>query len=293
MIKTFIQQFFLMSLLLTPFSELQAELFDPSASVFRFQKKMAERGDIASQFKLGLMYETGSGVDANLENARLWYKKAAEHNYKPAQNRLTYLEIKQSGFKEKHQQWLKELKNDARFNEGEALFLLGQMYAEGTGVSKSLTRSIKLLRKASAANIPGSESEMLRVENELIELQEQYLNEEEKKRVAPIAIIPARPASENKIKTVQPDRKQTSTHTTKVSSGKIATKPVKKPPVKITGTHAENKATRTTNPQTPANITKTSPVAAQNRNNAQPAPEKSHPVDTICSGRNLFSSGCR
>ena len=57
---------------------------------------MAKRGNAESQFKLGLMYETGSGTDKSLVLATSWYKKAAQQDYKPASNRLTYLNIKKN-----------------------------------------------------------------------------------------------------------------------------------------------------------------------------------------------------
>lgn len=295
MIKYFLQRLCLLSLILAHCNLLHAEIYDPSASVFRFQKKMAERGDIASQFKLGLMYETGSGVEQNLQNATIWYRKAAEHNYKPAINRITYLEIKQSGFSDKHKQWLKDLKNDANFNEGEALFLLGQMYAEGTGVNKSLTRSIKLLRKATAANIPGSESEIIRVENELIELQNQYLKEEEKKAVAPIAVIPARPQA-SKAVTKRPAVRQAPARSKKpapIKPARIQT--VQKPAQPLTKSVTKAGLNKVDKKIKPAATVATKPGPAKIRKNPQPVPvvEEAHPMDTICSGRNRFSSGCR
>jgi len=160
--------------LLLPGTVAYAQDYDPSASVFRFHQKMAKRGSAQSQQTLGLMYETGSGTRQSLLSARMWYEKSAAQNYKPAINRLTYLQIRQSGFSGKHQQWLKNLKNDANFNEGEALFLLGQMYSEGTGVNKNLDKSLALLRKAVSGNIPGSETQIAKVKKELTTRQKQH-----------------------------------------------------------------------------------------------------------------------
>lgn len=148
-----------------------AYAYDTVTSVFIFQKKMAEKGNVESQYKLAMMYEVGSGVEKNLQAARIWYGRASYQNYKPAFNRLTYLDIKQNGFKDHHKPWLNELRREAELNDGESLLLLGQMYSEGIGVQKSLTRSISLLKQASAGNVSGAESEILRVEKELHELQ--------------------------------------------------------------------------------------------------------------------------
>jgi len=267
---------------------LNADAYDPSASVFLFQKKMAKRGNAESQFKLGLMYETGSGVNNSQTLATSWYKKAARQNYKPASNRLTYLEIKKSGFKEQHKKWLKKLKDDAHFNEGEALFLLGQMYSEGTAVNKSLTRSLTYLRKAAGGNIPGSEAEIIRVEQELALLQDQYINEKEKKKTASIVVLPVKKLTKSHVK--PPLSKTTvnlkkTTHTKKqkkVNPKKPRTtvkKPLKKPPITSNTQLAKTTVKKQTLTQKPADkiIIKETP----------------HPIDTICGGRNRFSRGCR
>jgi len=258
---------------------------------------MAKRGNAESQFKLGLMYETGSGVDQSPVLATSWYKKAKRQNYKPAANRLTYLEIKKTGFTDKHAAWLKDLKNDARFNEGEALFLLGQMYSEGTGVNKSLTRSLKLLRKAAGGNIPGADAEIARVEEELNQLQKQYISKEEKEKTKSAVIVPVKKAA---AKPRKPVKKASSPKINK--SRKTAAKkpnksnnPVKKRnTIKSSTTTSKQKTPK--KPAAPAK-TKTIPVKPAP---VKPVPvkreikkEEEHPMDTICGGRNRFSRGCR
>jgi len=144
------------------------------ASVFRFQKTMADKGLPQAQYKLAMMYESGIGVEQNLIHARLWYVRAALQNFKPARHRLTYLDIKQNGFVgPQHAEWIKQLKREAVFGEGESLFLLGQMYAEGTGVQQNLEKSLELLKKAAASNIAGADAERLRVESMYLAQKEQ------------------------------------------------------------------------------------------------------------------------
>jgi len=248
--------------------KLSADTYDPSSSVFLFQKQMAKRGNAESQYKLGLMYETGSGVNASSALATSWYKKAARQNYKPASNRLTYLDIKRSGFNDSHTQWLKALKSEARFNDGEALFLLGQMYSEGTGVNKSLTRSLKYLHKAAGGNIPGSEAEISRVEAELDLLQKQYISEEEKQNTAPLLIAPAQ---------------------------KVVVSPPKPITPKVTASTKKPKPKTTQKSLSVAkNTPKTQKKSVTQAPPKPPAQEiEAHPMDSICGGRNRFSRGCR
>lgn len=288
----FIKAIALTIICLVPLGAL-AESFDPSLSVFRFQKTMAERGDIAAQFKLGQIYESGAGVEADVTKARYWYNKAATQEYKPAQDRLVYLDIKHNGFSEDHKQWLQALKNDARSNEGEALFLLGQMYADGTGVNKSLTRSLKLLRKASAENVSGSDAQIARVEHELYLLQQQFLTDEDRKKLPGSAIVPA-------------DKKTSSTRnsppapraTTKPTKPWTPVKTIKNPPSREQSSRqASAKSTHTNRKTTAEKKAEAEQIAiVKARLKAQQEREQnssSHPMDMICSGENRFSSGCR
>jgi len=247
---------------------ISAELYDPSASVFRFQKQMAKRGNAESQFKLGLMYETGSGVKKSLVLATSWYKKAARQNHKPALNRLTYLEIKKYGFNNSHREWLMELKADARYQEGEALFLLGQMHSEGTGVNKSLTNALELLREAAGGNIPGSEAEIIRVENELSLLQNKYSYKKNKAIAAPNLVVP--------IKKVSPTRPKPTTSNNIKKTARL--------PAKNTRKVAKSLPVKDITYSKPI-IKTTHPVILKKA--------ESHPMDTICGGRNRFTKDCR
>ena len=286
--------FILIALLSSP-SNLYAdsEQPDPSASVFRFQKQMAKRGNAESQFKLGLMYETGSGVKQSSVLATSWYKKAAEQKHQPSANRLTYLEVKKSGFKEKHAPWLKQLKTDARFHEGEALFLLGQMYSEGTAVEKNLPLSLKLLRKASAANIPGADTEMLKVEDKLTKIEAQKTQQRiaQKKSAAmiaaPIATTVVLPS------TVKPKKahKRRSSRLANKKKKKKTKSLTKKTAVPIKRTNPERQIKPKNKPKPkPVKTVQTKPVVSKKTTEA---PDKSHPMDTICGGINRFRRGCR
>lgn len=164
------------------------------------------------------------------------------------------------------------------------------MYSEGTAVNKSLTRALKLLRKASGGNIPGSETEIKRVEEELAKLQQKYLTDEEKDKIIPIAILPARKSKKVNIS----------------SKIKPATIVKVKPASKVSIRDKQTKRSKTQNDSSKQNSIKQQKKAthylqseakasANNTDNSEkielkPAP---HPMDTICGGRNRFSRGCR
>ena len=137
---------------------------DFDAGVFEFQQKMANKGDAQAQYRLGVLFETGKGTKTSYDEALAWYKKSAAQNYKPAEIRITYMDIKKTGYKKsKHATWLKELQTEAK-NSGELMMLLASMYEKGFIVKKDLNKTEGLLKKATFKNIPGAESELERIE---------------------------------------------------------------------------------------------------------------------------------
>jgi len=55
---------------------------------FNVVHKLAIKGDIHSQYNLGLMFHYGSGVRQNAELARLWFTRAAKKGHPQAQTVL-------------------------------------------------------------------------------------------------------------------------------------------------------------------------------------------------------------
>lgn len=272
-----------------------ASAYDTNASVLRFQTKMAERGVAESQYKLGFMYETGSGVEQHLSTALHWYNQASLQGYKAASNRIVYLQIKSTGMKQQHNNWLSTLKSNAKSGDKDALFLLGQMYAEGTGVNKSLTHSLELLRQAARKNMPDTEPHIIRIERELAALQEKYTQTEITKNIkAPSPVLPLptskvastkRPAS-----AVQKNIKKVSTATKPKT--KHQPKLVNKNPPKLKNTKKlihrtkpkQQPVQNNVNDKSVTQIAATTPVSEA---------EYRHPMDMICGGSNRLHSGCR
>ena len=137
------------------------ELINYSSNVFKFQQKLAENGNVLAQYKLALMYETGKGVEASSDKALHWYDRAAKSGLKIADQRSTYLMIKEHGFnKTVHTEWLEDVKADANNRQPEAMLLLGQLYRQGLGVTKNLNKSLDLLTKVSISGDADVESDI-------------------------------------------------------------------------------------------------------------------------------------
>jgi len=138
------------------------------ARIFMFQEKLAKKGNVRAQYKLGTLYEFGVSVKPNIEQASHWYQLAAKSDYLPAINRNTYLEVKASGFiPQKHNQWLSGLINLVDTADPNALILLGQMHRHGIGVKKDLEKSLGLLSRASSLGHTEIDTEIDEISREL------------------------------------------------------------------------------------------------------------------------------
>ena len=147
---------------------ISSSLDDMSANVFNFQQKLANSGNVQSQYKLGEMYEAGGGVEKNLEQARSWYQQAASAGHAPAKHRLTYIEIKTGGYKqEKYGDWVTTIIAEAGQRNNTSMLLLAQMHREGVGVKKDLVAARELLDKLITSGNLGVDREIALVDAEM------------------------------------------------------------------------------------------------------------------------------
>jgi len=58
-------------------------------SAVQYWGPLAEKGNAAAQFNLGMLYHGGLGVDLNEKKAIEWYKKSAKNGYYKAQEYLS------------------------------------------------------------------------------------------------------------------------------------------------------------------------------------------------------------
>lgn len=263
-------------------------------TVFRFQSKMAERGHVASQYALAYMYESGQGTDKDLALAADWYRRAAQQDFLPASDRLVYIDMLNNGYQPQQQQWLLKLKQTAddysHKHQGESAFLLGQLYAAGLAVNKSLSMALKYLHLAEAANVIGSDSEIRRVETELDALRASYAISDEKaaqgaQQSGKASTTAKPPQPSNKAAEAaahRPVAKQASQ-----PAPRAAPRPVtQNKPATATGT------TDTKNPQAPSSVARPQPAPASKQDN-KAEPQEPHPMQVICSGWQRLNSACR
>ena len=159
--------FILLSFLL-PSGVYAVDASSHSINVFNFQQKLANKGNARAQYKLATMYESGTGTEQDLEQAKQWYGKASSAGIKAADDRMTYLSIKQQGYdRKKHSDWLESIKKDAKESKGDAMFLLAQIYREGFGVKKDLNKALEILDQVSLLGAADVEDEMALIQQEV------------------------------------------------------------------------------------------------------------------------------
>jgi len=139
--------------------------------IFNFQQKMANAGNAKAQFKLAYMYETGRGVKRDLAAARQWYSKSEGQKFLAAGHRLTYLDVKKSGFRSKHKSWLKSIIRDAKNGDDNVMFLLANMYENGIGVKNDLKKARHYYHLSTAKGNADAESRLFALDQHMRKLQ--------------------------------------------------------------------------------------------------------------------------
>lgn len=179
-----------------------------SMNVFNFQQKLANKGNASAQYKLACMYETGTGIDRDIEKAKHWYSQAAAAGIKAASDRMTYLSIKQQGYdKKKNSAWLDSIKSDAGESKGDAMFLLGQLYREGIGVKKDLDKSLEIFDKVSLLGAADVEDEIALIQQEIEANNKKQKRAKKKQKVAtPLAVLPTAQPTTRPI--IQPEKEK-------------------------------------------------------------------------------------
>lgn len=158
----------LITVMMTPVTVWSEVLASQSSNIFKFQQKLAMNGNVHAQYKLASMYETGDGVSADIEQAKLWYDRAAEAGSVPARQRSIYLTVKEKGYDPaKNAGWLSSVKSDADKHEGQAIFLLGQLYRDGIGVDKDLDKSLELLKQVRILGVANVDKQIAAIQGEM------------------------------------------------------------------------------------------------------------------------------
>jgi len=125
---------------------------DSYVKLFREVRILAEQGDAASQFSLGLMYYTAQGVPVDYIEALNWFKKAALQGHPLAQYNAGYMYERGEGTPQDYAEAVKYYRQSAERGNRLAQYTLGNMYEKGQGV---LPDEVQALMWYSLAAIQG------------------------------------------------------------------------------------------------------------------------------------------
>jgi len=112
---------------------------------------LAKEGDNKAQYNVALMYETGQGVKADLNQAKKWYEKAAKGGNAKAAYNLARLYQSLDG-KVPHAIEMAKYWYEKAVEGGinQAYNNLATLYLEGKGTPKDTKKALALLQKAAS-----------------------------------------------------------------------------------------------------------------------------------------------
>ncbi|MBN8811665.1 MULTISPECIES: SPOR domain-containing protein [unclassified Sphingomonas] len=120
----------------------------------------AMKGDADAQFNLGQAYKLGRGVTADLNQAELWYGKAAAQGHEQAE--ASYgLALFANGKRDKAAPWLQRA---AGRGDPRAQYVLGTMYFNGDAVQKDWVRAYALVTRASQSGLAEASSALAQMD---------------------------------------------------------------------------------------------------------------------------------
>jgi len=97
-------------------------------------KTLGAQGDVAAQFRVGLIYYKGQGVQPDYPEALRWFKKAALQGHPLAQYNAGYMNEKGEGTSQDYVEAARYYRRAAEQGNQLAQYNLGNMYEKGQGV---------------------------------------------------------------------------------------------------------------------------------------------------------------
>ena len=113
------------------------------ATALRAWQPLAEQGDAAAQYNLGLMHETGQGVPQDDKAAAQWFRRAAEQGHASAQFNLGNMYRKGQGVSQDDKAAAQWFRRAAEQGHANAQYNLGLMYHAGEGVPQDYKAAVQ------------------------------------------------------------------------------------------------------------------------------------------------------
>ena len=102
---------------------------------------LAEQKDSRGQYGMGLMYDLGTGVSMNFEEAAKWYHLSAEQGNADAQNNLATMYAEGEGVEKNTHKAAEWYERAAQHGNFDAPNNLGAIYLQGIGTTRDYVRA--------------------------------------------------------------------------------------------------------------------------------------------------------
>ena len=123
-------------------------------------RPLAIAGDAEAQYNLGQAYRLGRGVPVDLQQAELWYGKAALQGNLQARDNYGLL-LFQNGKRTEAMTYIKE---SAERGEPRAQYVLGTALFNGDGMAKDWVRGYALMTRSSASGLPAASASLAQMD---------------------------------------------------------------------------------------------------------------------------------
>lgn len=133
------------------------------SKAFPLFMKLAEQGNATAQNYVGIMYETGNGVEQNYNEAVKWYRKSAEQGDTDGQCNLGVMYENGRGVSQDYNEAVKWYRESAEQGNAQGQYCLGDMYEYGKGVDVNMAQAKEWYRKAARQDYESAKEALTRL----------------------------------------------------------------------------------------------------------------------------------
>ena len=124
------------------------------AVAYRSWLPLAEAGMPEAQLNLGLLYQSGQGVNIDLEKALYWYEQAASAGLAEAHLNLGMMYFEGLNVEQDYTVSFREFQSASTQGLASGSLMLGRMLFEGIGVEQDMVRARELFLDAAKSGLP-------------------------------------------------------------------------------------------------------------------------------------------
>lgn len=133
----------------------------------------SRRGNHEAQYRIGLMYRDGTGVEKKAEEAAYWFRKAASNGHAEAQYQIGLCFEEGRGVLQDSRVAAEWMWRAAEQGQPEAAYKVGRMYAIGNIMDKNPRKAAGYMKIAADAGIPGARENLEEIQWQLPKIEPQ------------------------------------------------------------------------------------------------------------------------